>query len=335
MGSKHTKSSATSDPPSTPPFPDPIPGVIPHGALVQFVGPPKCGKTAMLASWLVRFRDTRTICGLPTHRPASIGIITTDHKWRLNQGIWLERVGYPEIRHVALRDDPLVKWATLKGRGNGAQDLLKRSLDTLQPERGGLVVLDVAGPFIAPKLNDYNEVLAGIGSMGQVFDTFHVTALLLGHMGKQKADPNDRYLRPHERILGSGALIGFTDTTIYMLGPEDTGQPYHTLGWLPTHAPMGDFKFHQNSVTGLFEPFTGKLEPEEELSPLLLTIMDALPLPPATIKSSQLKAVIMATCDVEERKAWALINDLVLAKRIVRTMYGYYMRVQEGPCTVQ
>jgi hypothetical protein len=327
--SRQAKPSIPAIPPSTA-FLDPIPGIVPHGALVQFVGPPKCGKTAVLAAFLQRLRDGRTICGLPTHRPPSLGIITTDHKWRLNQGLWFDKVGFSEVPHVCLRDDAAIKWPTLKGRGNGAPDLLKQSLETLQAlgglEPGGLVAIDVAGVFISTRLNDYNEVLAGIGSMSQVLDRFHATAFLLGHMGKQKSDPKDRYLRPHERILGSGALIGFTDTTMYMLGPEDTGKPYHTFGWLPTHAPMGEFQFQRNPETGLFEPYTGKLLPD--VSPELLAVVEALPLPPETFRTNLITNLIIASCRVRETQAKERLKLLEASGLILDAGRGLFLRAR-------
>lgn len=312
------------DQPASSPFPDPLPGLIPFGALVLLVGPPKSGKTALIASWMARWRDGRTICGRPTRSPAGLGIITTDHKWALNQGIWFRKAGFPDIPHVSLRDDPKLNWRmALK---SGAGGLLERSLTTLALPPGSLVVIDVAGVFISNHLNDYNDVLAGMGTLSQILDRFQLTGVGIGHMGKQRADPKERYLRPHERILGSGAQIGFSDTTMYLLGPLDTGQPYHTFGWLPTHAPEGEFKFHQNSVTGLFEPYTGALEDLPRLSPELLTVVDHLPPPPQTLATRQLVALIMAACNVSERTAYDRLEDLVLSGLIVRVRHGSFMR---------
>ena len=145
------------------PFPDPIPGIIPFGSLVLLVGPPKCGKTALLASWMALWRDGLTICVKPTNSPTALGIITTDHKWALNQGIWFARAGFPEIPHVSLRDDPTLQWRSTLRSVHGAHQLLDRSLRTLDLSPGGLVLIDVAGVFISNRLNDYNDVLAGMG----------------------------------------------------------------------------------------------------------------------------------------------------------------------------
>ena len=326
--------SALIQPPT--PFLDPIPGIIPFGSLCLLVGPPKCGKTALLASWMVRWRDSLTICGRATNPPVALGIITTDHKWALNQGLWFARAGFPDIPHVSLRDDATLKWRTALKHG-GPDKLLDECLHKLALPPGGLVVIDVAGVFISNHLNDYNEVLAGMGSMSQAIDRYQLTGLGIGHMGKQRADPKERYLRPHERILGSGAQIGFSDTTMYLLGPSDTGQPYHTFGWLPTHAPEGEFHFHQNSVTGLFEPYTGALEDMAALSPELIRVVDAFPPPPQTLPTGQLVPLIMAACAVSERTAYDRLEDLVLSGLITRARHGAFMRAtgDKTPCSLQ
>ena len=44
-----------------------------------------------------RWRDGRSICGLPTNRPTSLGVLSTDHAWALNQGPWFQAAGYPDV----------------------------------------------------------------------------------------------------------------------------------------------------------------------------------------------------------------------------------------------
>jgi hypothetical protein len=313
MDSKRVHPSKPSAPSSTPAaaFQDPIPGLIPHGSLSFLVGPPKCGKTAVLTAIKTRLRDGKSLWGYPTHCPSDLGIITTDHKWRLNQGVWFDRAGFPDLPHVSLRDDRSIQWRFALSNRNWAQDQLGKSLHALKLAKGGFVSIDVAGVFIAKRLNDYNECLVGINIISQLLDEFQFTGLLLGHMSKQKANPNDRYLRPHDRILGSGAQVGFSDTIMYLLGPQDTGKPYHTFGWLPTHAAEGEFHCQQNPDTGLFEPYTGKLAPDPVLRPDLAKVIDTLPHPPTTFRAKQLIPLIMAACEVQERQAWNLLEDLV------------------------
>jgi hypothetical protein len=306
-------------------YPDPLPGIIPFGSLVLLVGPPKCGKTALLASWLQRWRDGQTICGRPTNPPNAIGIITTDHKWAQNQGQWFAKAGYPEIRHVALRDDRQIKWREVFRSIHGSDHLLKSSLDTLALPPGGLVVLDVSGPFISNRLNDYNAVLGGMGSLGQILDDRQLTCIGTGHMGKQRADPKDRYLRPHERILGSGAQIGFSDTTMYLLGPADTGKPYHTFGWLPTHEPEGEFWLTQGK-DGLFVPYTGNAHEETlTLDQTLAAVFACVTAEPQPLKDIVAVATVAAL--LKRSTICSALTELCRLGMVLQPRHGYYQRV--------
>jgi len=310
---------------------------MPYGSIVMISGPPKCGKTAFLAGWMARLRDGKSICGVPTNKPTSLGILTTDHKWRLNQGVWFEAVGFADIPRVSLRDDKALRWRATMRANDGAEKLLTSSLEKLALSPGGVVMIDVATFFISSKVNDYNDVLAGMGTLSQVLDKFELTAIGVSHTGKQKADPKERYLRPHERILGSGAQIGYSDTTMYLLGPQDTGQPYYTFGWLPTHAVEGEFKFDRDA-NGLFVPYTGALHPDApvEFPAALLTGILQLAPPPAAFKATnQLIPLIMAAADVQERRAWEILGDLVLADYLQRLPKGLYARPPVSRGTVQ
>jgi hypothetical protein len=237
-----------------PSFPDPIPNVIPFGSICLFAGAPKRGKTTLIAQWAVRWREGKDICGLHTNQLPDFAVITNDHKWAINQGIWFAKAGWPDVKHYSMRDDKKTEWGKLR-TPNGRADLLRHCLDKVQIAPGGLVVLDVVGPFLTNKINDYNEVLAGLGVMSQILDEYQVSVLAPAHMGKQKGNNSqEQYKEPHERILGSGAQIGFCDTTFYLLGPKDLDTDFYQVGWLPTHAPAGEFNLTRDPDTGLFIP---------------------------------------------------------------------------------
>lgn len=306
------------------PYPDPIPGIIPFGSFCLFVGPPKTGKTSLYASWVPRLLEGRSICGQSTNAPNAVGVITTDHKWALNQGAWFEKVGI-QPTFYSLRDDPRLNWADMRTSPATRITLLKYALDKLKLPPGAFLVIDVATVFITNKLNDYNEVVAGIGSMTQVLDAHELTCLAVGHMSKQRTDPKDRYLRPHERVSGSGALVGYSDTTMYLLGPEDTGNPHHTFGWLPTHAKAGTFDLVQNPETGLFEMYH-----PESLSILaddpLYGVIQVVPKQPESMAYAVLLELIQRVCQVEISRAKTKLHDLLLDGRVVRTGRGQYSR---------
>lgn len=313
--------------PST--YPDPIPHLVPFGGLCLLAGPPKCGKTALLAEWFVRWRDGRPICGLPTGRPTGLGFLTTDHKWHLNQGPWFTAVGWPEIPHVSLRDNPTLPWRQLK-IPTKADEILKRALDQLNLPPGGMVCIDVLGPFITSRLNDYAEVVGGLGTIAQIMDERQLTCLAVAHMGKTKGDPKDQYRNPFERILGSGAQIGFSDTMFYLLGPDDLNESYYEVGWKPTHAPAGTFRFTRDAF-GLFVPH-GVADPlgvsTRDHPDSLAPVVAVLPEDPPGWTTPQLLEAIRLAVDCKQRRAEQLATSLLQAGRIRRIGRGMYVQAK-------
>lgn len=318
-------------PPTLPPcqYPDPLPGVIPHGSLCIFMGPPKRGKTALLAEWFARWRDGRSICGLETHRPAGLGILTTDHKWHLNQGGWFTQAGFPDIPHVSLRDDPAMLWRQLRIPAR-ADDILNRALDRLALPPGSVVAIDVMGPFLTSRLNDYAEVVGGLGTISQMLDKRELTGIGLSHMGKQKGDSKDQYKDPFERILGSGAQIGFSDTMFYLLGPKDLDQPYYEVGWQPTHAPAGTFRFKRDAF-GMFVPYTdqqGPLGTTAYESPVGVdAVLVQMPVDLPGWTTAQLLVALEEQCGVKRRRAEQHATQMQRDGRIRRTAPGWYVRL--------
>lgn len=313
-----------------PQFPDPLPGVIPFGSLSIFMGPPKRGKTAVLAEWCARWRDGRPICGLPTNSPTGLGIFTTDHKWHLNQQGWFAKAGFPEIRHYSLRDELTIQWRQLR-IPHKADEILNRALDTLNLPPGSLILIDVIGPFITSKLNDYAEVVGGLGTISQIMDRRQLTCLAVSHMAKQKGDVKDRYKDPFERILGSGAQIGFSDTMFYLLGPQDLDQPYYEVGWQPTHSPSGTFRFKRDAF-GLFVPHD-----EQDAKPLSVNAYEApigvdavlakMPTAEPAWHTLVLLDALQTECQVKRRRAEELATALLRDGRIRRIKQGWYLRV--------
>lgn len=254
------------------PFPDPIPGIISFGSINMLAGATGVGKTAMTAEWCARFRDGRTICNKPTNKPTGIGIITGDRRWSDHQK-WFDKAGYGDIPHYSLRDDPALNWETaFLSRGQTVKTL-ERALDVLKLPPGGLLYIDPMALFICGNVNDYKTSAIGIGVIDhKVLKHRQLTTIGMAHMGKQKNDQEGQYTRPQDRILGSTALLAFSDTPMYLLGPE-TGDPEgeYEFGWTPHHAPAESFLFRRDKQ-GLFIPYYD-LDGQKETK----TVLEAIP----------------------------------------------------------
>ncbi len=236
-------------------YTDPIPGIIPFGTTTLLAGASQLGKTAMIASWTTRFRDGRSICYHPTAVPKAIGVLVVDRKSQSHKE-WFTRAGWPDIPMYSYRDDPKTNWEDFLQRPK-LKGLLLYGLDRLEKDhgvgRGSLIICDPISPFIAGNLIDYKHTLVGLGVIDQLCSERGVTILGIAHMSKQKGGDKEKYNRPQDRILGSAALGGFTDTQIYMLHPDDTDHGNYELGWIPHNAPSESFQFERDGE-GLFTP---------------------------------------------------------------------------------
>lgn len=308
-------------------FPDPIPGVIPFGSMCLLAGPAKSGKTALFSGMAVRWRDGKTIFGLPTNQPTAIGILTTDHKWHLNQGLWFARAGWPDIPHVSLRDIK-TNWRGLRSSAQ-SDSVLNWALDGLNLPPGGLVCIDPIGAFITNRLNDYNEVLAGLGTISQFLDERQLSTLSTLHMSKQRGDPKDQLKDPYERVLGSGAQIGFSDTMFYLLRPKDIGDIYWRVGWQPTGSPEGTFDFTRDPATGLFVPFVQSptVAPGRALT-LLERVVEGMPDSPPGARHKDLMKLIGAACEVKEVRANQILHILITDGKVYKAVDKTYCKAK-------
>lgn len=259
-------------------FPDPIPHIIPAGSLNILAGAGGVGKTTFMAELAVRLRDGRSVCGYASNRQSSLGIITSDRKWKSHR-LWFAAAGWPDIPHFSLRDLPGFDWESLNTTTK-RKDLLNRGLDSLKLEPGGFVLIDPLATFLPGRMIDYHSMLRGLGMIDGILGPRKLTAFCTGHTGKQKANPNDRWLRPQDRLLGSTALVGFVDTTLYILSPQETDQAYYEFGWIPHNSPEGTFKLVRDTRTGLFIPYrdgqTGESDLDRPMKLLELIPVDGI-----------------------------------------------------------
>jgi len=249
--SERSASNATAAPSS---FLDPIPGIIPFGSICTFAGASGVGKTALYASWVRRWLDGQDICGHPTNKPTEIGVLVGDRRWASHRQ-WLDAAGVQEgeIKHYSLRDDDSFPWNDLR-LWPKVSDLFNRALDKLDLAPGALLLTDPMALWLPGRTNDYKDVAIGLGVMDRCIKPRFLTNIGIFHQSKQIADKSQQYVRPQDKILGSAATIGFSDTAMYLLGPEDLGTNYYGFGWVPHNALAETFKFVRDAW-GLFVPY--------------------------------------------------------------------------------
>lgn len=233
--------------------PDPLPIILPGASVNLLAGAPGVGKTALLAGLLTAFRDQRPVFG---HTPAAlpkIAIICADRSWDQSTSEWFRRVGYTDLPAYSLLDDENFNVRRLRQKQQRI-DILQEAINHLELPWGSLLVVDPLALFLGGNLNDYDACGVACAEIRQVCRRRGLTVIGTAHSSKQKADKQQRYLRLQDRIAGSTALFGYTDTQMYLAAPEEIGEDFYLFQWTPHHGPEEHFKLKKDDQ-GLFIPY--------------------------------------------------------------------------------
>src|SRR5262245_57066272 len=184
---------------------------------------------------------------------------------------------------------------------------------------GSVVFVDPISLFLGGNLLDYDTCAV---SCHEIRKALHQRGLTLwgnSHSSKLKGRQEDRYVRLQDRILGSTAISGFSDTQMYLASPEECDQPYYSFLWNSHLAPAELFPLSRDEQ-GLFVPYDGAdqgncarvlaLFPDNGAEMQLKALQElagAIPLSLATLKR--------------------VLDVLIERERVKRVRYGIYVRV--------
>lgn len=288
---------APADPPPGPAFPDPIPGVIPFGTLTIFAGAAGVGKTVMLSEMLARMRDGRPVWGHPTNPPTGFFYLAADRPWYPTFADTFACAGFPDIAHYALADDPDQRPSQWQER---TAFLLLESIltDKLKPTPGSVLVIDPAYPlFIKGDQNKARDVAVSLHVYRKLITRFQVSVICCSNVTKERTDSS--FVRPQDRISGSGAFSAYSDTQMYLMDKKGEGYP-QLFGWTPRRAAAEEFQVEFDQKTRLFVPYTGQLPADDpEIAPLadvkLQPVLDLIPPFPDAIRAADLEDLALGT----------------------------------------
>jgi len=229
---------------------DLLPNIIPYGSVSLLSGAPGLGKTALLATIAKAFRDQTPLFGHQPNPVADIGIINADRGWERGGKVWFQRAGFPDIKCYSMPDDAKFDPRCLRKKHERTA-LLAEFIDKLKLPPGSLLFGDPMGLFLGGNLLDYDGCAVACHEIRAILRARGLTLIATAHSSKLKADPKDRYHRLQDQILGSTALLGFSDTQLVLASPEETGQRFYTFMWASHLAPPETFLLERNEV-GIF-----------------------------------------------------------------------------------
>lgn len=302
------------------PFLDPIPNILPFGTVTVFAGAPGVGKTAMLADWIQRWRTGRTIWGHATNPATGYYYIAADRQWASHQK-WFDLVGFSDIPHYSIADNTLFDLDKIM-QPTAALALFKHALIDLKPIPGSHVFVDPVSPiYICGSPNDPRAVARTLMEMSRQCQEYQINITCVAHFGKQKGDTKERYVRPQDRIAGSGAFSGFSDTQIYLVDPEPPLILQHTLGWNPRHARPQEFACTRGE-NGLFVPHD-VMKDDEQAARICDAFSETGPTSLAVIIERVLQQHGYSRATVKR----ALVR-LITDGRVCKVGHGKYQRVK-------
>jgi hypothetical protein len=238
--------------------PHPLDPILLRTTVNLCAGAPGVGKTAFLAWFIHRIQRGEKIFG---RQPAPIpfqGFIGADRSWTESTSRWMDLEELDPLPHYSLQDDRAFRKARLRNKRDRihifGECLAALSLagDGRFP-LGSLIYVDPLALFLGGNLIDYDTCLVACSEIREICTDKGIAIIGTAHAAKQKADKADRYLRLQDRILGSAALFGYTDTQLYLASPDECGTDCYTFLWAPHHAPTELFSMTRDH-RGLFIP---------------------------------------------------------------------------------
>ena len=196
--------------------------------------------------------------------------------------------------------------------------LLGEFIDKLTLPRGSLLFVDPIGLFLGGNLLDYDGCAVACHEIRVLLRDRGLTLIATAHSGKLKADGKERYARLQDQILGSTALLGFSDTQMVLASPEETGQQHYTFMWLSHLAPPETFLMARNAE-GIFT-----LADVDGSAPG--STHRVLALFPPDGSETTLRALVMLAqaIPLTQKTVQRALADLIAEQRVEKVRHGIY-----------
>ena len=315
------------DPAKAPSFPpDPIPLVIPGGGISLLAAASGTGKTALLATLTKALKAGEPIFGHQVQAPPKLVFLSIDRSWHQSTGIWFQRADYQPCSVYALQDDRSFPKSKLRKRENRT-GIFKECLNKLgHLPYGTVIIVDTITPFLGGNINDYDSCMVACSELREICLDWGLTLIGTSHSSKQKADTRQRYLRLQDRISGTMAQFGYTDTQMYLASPEEVGEEDYVFLWHPHLAPAETFRLKREK-NGLFAMATSTPADPDILKvyadPLSLALVKIVALHPQGITTRDLLDHLIEL-DLSRATLFRMLERLTESKQLLQPRHGLW-----------
>lgn len=286
-----------------------IDGILPERELSLLAGPSGGSKTTWLFQTIELWRDRVPIHGHNSH-PCPFAYVSVDRSQESAEETMI-RIGIdpdsiPLIRGV---EENL---STIEGVLNAAK---------LKVPDARLYIIDGFATLVPQgKTNDYHSVANFLRNITRLCKKHDITILGLIHAAKTKE--NEKYLNPRERILGSVAWAGFSETLFFIapIAPDNVVDNYRLLEILPRQSAQEKFELELDKK--------GRLIPSsrrQDLDVDLTSFLDGIPFD-QDFSADELAGNLK----VRRAKAYSILKQLQENHAVERVRSGTYRRVKSS-----
>ena len=291
--------------------------ILPRNRPHIIAGASGAGKTTLLVQMCREALDGKAWFGHPVQPDMKIGYIGTDR----NSEAYRHK-----FSTMGIKPFPIHRF--LDAKKYRPSQVKANPMDWLETaykmgDKPDMLVIDPLSCFLPAKIADYHANADCLVLMSQFCKELGTTLVGSYHAGKLKQDQG--FMRPQDRILGSGALLAFSDTQIFLTDATEVHkQPgYHLLTINPHDAPMEEHKLCRVKGAGTFEPWVEADEYVREQR-----VLKAIPFEPDRRATSDIVAETTDALDLSERSIRRILKQLEDSGSIKAHGYGYYSRLK-------
>ena len=223
--------------------------VIPAHETSILAGASGAGKTTLLMHILKELQHNKPVFGHAITKDLKIGFIAADRTWEAYKKL-AQTVGVDvdKLTHVrALIDDDKIDCSTLE---RNPSIILYNLLNEMVEKGVQLVIVDPLAVLLGCDLNKYHVVAARLIQLNRYCRLNGLTVLGTHHATKARTESG--FKRPQDRINGSGALLGFTSTQLFLAAADETGSEYTEWHIISHHAKPKVVHLKRTNDTGTF-----------------------------------------------------------------------------------